>query len=279
MEESTSFIPIARDIPGAEGPCFDKEGRFFMVCPRHGQILQVFEDGTKREHANTGGVPAGLQCDRENRLWVADMKLGLLCVAPDGTVTHVVKEYDGAPMRGCNDCAFDSRGNLYITAPAGSGEGKPEGEIYCRLKDGTMIRLDGGFQFCNGIAVSGDDRLLIVAETFTKTLWAYDIESPGRVANRRPWVVLPGDHRGGPDGLDFDAAGYLLATNWGSGHIEVIAPDGTLAERIPLPFLKPSNVHFGGPDGQWVYVTEHDTNGLWKFHWKRPGQPQYCHQP
>lgn len=270
------FTRIATDIPGAEGPCFDREGHFFMVAPDCGQILRLFPDGSLREHANTGGIPAGLQCDRENYLWVADMRLGILRAAPDGTLTRVVSEYDGAPIRGCNDCAFDSQGNLYFTAPAGSGLGKPEGELFCRTSDGVVHRLDGGFQFCNGLAVTADDQTLIVAETHTKTLWAYELMGPGRVGHRWRWAVLPGEHRGGPDGLDFDAGGYLLATNHGGGHIEVFAPDGRLDERIALPFSKPSNVHFGGDDGQWVYVTEHDQNGLWKFHWERPGQPQYC---
>ncbi len=270
------FTPIATDIPGAEGPCFDCLGRFFMVAPNRGQVLQVGEEGAQREHAVTGGIPAGLQCDRENHLWVADMKLGILRVSPDGAVTPVVTEYAGAPIRGCNDCAFDSTGNLYFTAPAGSGEGRPEGELFCRTVDGQVHRLDGGYQFCNGLAVTADDRTLIVAETMTKSLWAYDIQAPARVGTRRLWAVLPGDHRGGPDGMDFDAAGFLLATNWGGGHIEVFAPDGSLSERIALPFAKPSNVHFGGDGGRWVYVTEHDRNGLWKFRWHRPGQRQFC---
>lgn len=270
------FTRIAVDIPGSEGPVFDLNGTFFMVCPNRGQILNVTEDGVITEVANTGGIPAGLQCDRDNHIWIADMKLGIFRMASDGTLDHVVSEYDGAPIRGCNDCAFDSQGNLYVTAPGGSGPDNPVGEVYCRRADGDVVRLDAGFQFCNGIAVSADDRTLIVAETFTKALWAYDITAPGEITNKRLWAKEPGDLSGGPDGMDFDETGHLLATHWGSGRIEVFNPYGTLVDRIETPFEKPSNVHFGGPDGQWVYVTEHDTDGLWKFHWIRKGQPQYC---
>ena len=81
---------------------------------------------------------------------------------------------------------------------------------------------------------------------------------------------------GGPDGIDFDEAGNLLATNIGASAIEVYAPDGSWLQSIETPFARPSNVHFGGPDGRWVYVTEHTNNALWKFHWIRRGQPQYC---
>lgn len=268
---------IAKDIPGAEGPCFNKNGAFFMVAPNLGQVVRVTDEGDVVEFANTGGIPAGLQCDKDNVLWVADMKLGVLSVTTDGCVHPEIVEFDGKPMRGCNDCAFDSKGNLYITAPAGSSASTPDGEIFCRLADGSVSRLDGGFQFCNGIAVSGDDKLLIVAETLTKTLWAYDIVAPGEVTNRREWGHHP-EGGLGPDGLDFDVQGNLLAAYWGGSSLDVFDPSGELIERVMLPFKAPSNLHFGGEDNRTVYITEHDTNGVWRLTWKHAGQPQLCNR-
>lgn len=270
------FTMIAKDLSGAEGPVFDLHGNFYMVVPWEGLIVRVTDDGAVSQFANTGGIPAGLQCDRRNNLWVADMKLGILKVSPAGEIEPVVSTYEGAPIRGCNDCYFDSRGNLYFTAPAGSDAETPVGELFCRTAAGEVQRLDGGFRFCNGIAVTADDRRLIVAETRTKALWAYDIEAPGVVTSKRLWATLPGDHAGGPDGIEFDEAGHLLATNHGGSAIEVYAPDGRWLESIETPFAKPSNLHFGGEDGRWCYVTEHTNDGLWKFRWRHAGQPQYC---
>jgi gluconolactonase len=272
----TEFVKIAQDLPGAEGPCFDTQCRFYMVVPDRGQLVRVAQDGQVSEFANTGGIPAGLQCDPDDNLWVADMKLGILKVTAQGQIEHVVAEYGGGPMRGCNDCAFDSQGNLYFTAPAGSNAQTPEGEIYCLARDGRVTRLDGGFQFCNGIAVTADDRTLIVAETMTRSLWAYDIVEPGVVAHKRLWSRMPNEQGLGPDGMDFDEAGYLLVAYWGGSAIEVYDPQGHWVDGVVTPFAAPSNVHFGGPDGRWVYVTEHTNNALWKFHWVRQGQPQYC---
>lgn len=270
------FTLIAEGLPGAEGPVFDLKGRFFMVVPDRGLVVRVTDKGEVSTWADTGGIPAGLQCDRENNLWLADMKLGILRLSPRGEIEPMVTEFDGAPIRGCNDLYFDSKGNLYFTAPAGSSAEKPVGEVFCRRADGEVVRLDEGYQFCNGISVTADDHTLIVAETRTKSLWAFDILGPGSVANKRLWAELPGDHNGGPDGVDFDEAGNLLATNIGASAIEVFAPDGSWLQSIETPFARPSNVHFGGPDGRWVYVTEHTNNALWKFHWVRRGQPQYC---
>ncbi len=36
-----------------------------------------------------GGIPAGLQSDKKGHLWVADMRLGILHVTPDGSFEQV----------------------------------------------------------------------------------------------------------------------------------------------------------------------------------------------
>jgi gluconolactonase len=269
---NTRFEKVADGIPGAEGPVFDRAGRFFVVEPFAGKILQIQGGRQKREHANTGGVPAGLAIDARDHLWVADMKLGLLRVSPHGDVDHVATECEGQPIRGCNDLVLDADENIYCTAPAGSNGTERVGELYCWLASSRrLVRLDTGFAFCNGIALTADQRTLIVAETMTKTLWAYDVESRGTVANKRRWATLPGDHHGGPDGIDFDADGNLLATNWGGGSIDVFDPRGALIERVVTPFEKPSNLHFGGDDGCELYVTEHTHDAVWKARWQRSG--------
>jgi gluconolactonase len=269
---SLQFTQIASNMPGAEGPVVDRLGRVFCVEPHAGSVWELLPDGTRREHANTGGVPAGLFVDRHNQVWIADMKLGILRLDPAGKVTPVVTTFEGQPMRGCNDLCISPTDDLYFTAPAGSSAKKPVGEVYSRTREGVVRKLDSGYQFCNGIALSADGRLLIVAETATKKLWAFDITEPGVAVNKRLWATLPGEHNGGPDGMDFDATGLLLATNWGGGAIEVFDKDGKLVERLVTPFDRPSNVHFGGPDGKRLYVTEHSTNGVWTSTWRHAGQ-------
>lgn len=266
---------LAACIAGAEGPCVSRDGRIFMVSPNEGRIIEVLGQERTRDLANTGGVPAGLQLDRNGSFWVADMKLGILRVTMDGMVRDGVREFEGKPIRGCNDLAFDSLGNLYFSAPAGSSLDNPCGEMFCRMANGDVRRLDGGFAFCNGTAVSADDRLLLVAETFTKRLWAYDLVEPGTVGAKRLWSTLTGKHRGGPDGMDFDASGCLVVANWGGGVLEVFRPDGTPSRHLRMPFAKPSNVHFEGPGSRNLLITEHDTHGLWRLDYGAPGQTQY----
>jgi len=274
---TTPLNPVAliKNVKGAEGPCVTRDGRLVMVEPSAGRVLEVLPDGKSATIANTGGVPAGLQLDTNNDIWVADMKKGILRVTLDGQIFEEAVTFQGAPIRGCNDCYFDSKGNLYFTAPAGSNADNPCGEIFCRRKDGAVHRLDNGFAFCNGLAVNHDDSLLIVAETGTKILWGYDIKAAGKVTGKRIWGKLPGDHKGGPDGLDFDKDGNLLAANWGGSSIDVFSPDGALINRLMLPFPSPSNVHFKGPDSTTLLITEHAEQGLWEAEYTTSGQLQF----
>lgn len=56
---------------------------------------------------------------------------------------------------------------------------------------------------------------------------------------------------------------------------QVFGPAGGVPHtRIKMPFLRVSNLHFR-PGSEEVYVTEHDTHGLWKFTWKYKGAKQY----
>lgn len=251
---------------GAEGPVISQDGRIFMVASETGWILEVLiNERATQPLIHTGGIPAGLQVDHNNDLWVADMQRGILRVTLEGQLSPEVTSFMNAPMRGCNDLAFDQKGNLYFTAPAGSSATEKTGEVFCRLREGDVLRLDTGYAFSNGIALSPDDTQLLVAETFTKTIWCYDLPWPGGASNKRRWATLPGDHFGGPDGMDFDPFGNLVCANWGGGHLEVFTPQGNLKSRIALPFERPSNIHFlqDTYETTQILITEHSTHGIW----------------
>jgi len=275
MSTALAFEKIAENIPGAEGPCVTAAGRTFLVAPSEGRILEYCEGRGLRAFVRYDGAPAGLQTDPEGNLWVADMKRGILKVTPDGEIEPVVETFEDHAMRGCNDLAFDSVGNLYFTAPAGSSADNRTGEVFCRLIDGSVLRLAGEFAFSNGIAVSADDRTLIVAETFARSLIAFSLDGPGRIRARKIFAVLSGSHRVGADGMDFDERGRLIATNYGENCLDVLRPDGSLERRVDLPFGRPSNVHFAGPQSHTLLITEHLSNCLWRTTWDCAGQTQF----
>ena len=58
------------------------------------------------------------------------------------------------------------------------------------------MKVATGYLYPNGLAVKhsseGKPQVLIVAETETKSLWAFDITAPGKVTNKHLWGKLPG---------------------------------------------------------------------------------------
>ncbi|ELU00274.1 hypothetical protein CAPTEDRAFT_229059 [Capitella teleta] len=132
---SVEFEKVATGLPGAEGPVFTRNGRFFMVAPfrenekneANGDVVAVDLDAGKWERLcapsfeGCGGIPAGLQSDKFNDLWVADMRHGILKIdTQTGKCKQVARmDSDGQEMQGCNDCIFDHDGTLWVTAPAG----------------------------------------------------------------------------------------------------------------------------------------------------------------
>jgi len=271
MQTDFQFEKMIEKISGSEGPAVDAEDHTLMVSPGKGQVLWI-RDGMAAEIVNTAGTPAGLQIDSEGRVWIADMKHGILRLEKDRTLTRLVTEFEGAPIRGCNDLSLDDLGRLYFTAPAGSGKANHIGEVFWRDEKGGVKRFDQGLSFPNGIAVAADRRWLVYAETFTRKLWRWTLDKSGNPVQRDLFATLPGgDDLLGGDGMDFDAEGFLLATHYGAGEIDVYDPKGNLVEQIKLPFKKPSNVEpFQDGSGRWL-VTEQENSALWRFQWRRGG--------
>ena len=71
------------------------------------------------------------------------------------------------------------------------------GAVYCMTAAGEVVKIDSKYLFPNGIAVQhspeGVPQVLLVAETGTKSLWAYNITGPGQVSKKTLWGKLPGN--------------------------------------------------------------------------------------
>lgn len=249
-----------------------------MVSPSRGEILRIHEDGRSEVFANTSGKPAGLQLHQNGDIWVADMVKGILKVTPDGNVVSLISHFEGKPIRGCNDLIFDSLGNLYFTAPAGSNgsPGGAVGEVFCHSAEGETSLIGSGFAFPNGISINATNDLLVFTETSTHKILAWDLSGPGQAFNFRTWAVLPHtDEKAGGDGMDFDANGHLIATAYSRGTLEIYDGSGQHVKSIALPFKRCSNVHFFNDDSGRLLITEHENQALWILNYGTSGQPQF----
>jgi len=129
----------------------------------------------------------------DGRLLLVSGREGLLLRRErDGSlVTHA--DLHGPAGMGWNEIVVDGRGNVYING--GSG-------ITVLTSDGLLRQVADDIAFPNGMAITPDNSILIIAESYGKKLTAFDIASDGNLSNRRVWADL-GD--GVPDGICIDA--------------------------------------------------------------------------
>src|SRR6185295_2738326 len=98
----------------------------------------------------------------------------------------------------------------------------------------------------NGIVFSADDKVLYV--TNGGTIVAFDVKSPGVLANRRDFATL---EMGNGDGCAVDTEGRLYVTT--NPGVQVFDKAGKYLGLIPTP-RGVISVAFAGPDKKTLYV-------------------------
>ena len=175
-----------------------------------------------------------------------------------------------------NDLAIDSDKGFYFTDPRYGNrdnmETQVEGVYYYHIavpseysgskKPPAIItfrKIDTELTRPNGIVLSPDESILYVADHGANWIYAYDIESPGKVKNKRQFARLNDGKGGGSDGMCGDQQGRLYAT--GHGKVWVFEPTGELAATIAVG-KQTTNCTFGA-DGKTLYITAN--KGLYRI--------------
>jgi gluconolactonase len=248
-----------------EGVVFDRDGNGY--CSHDRTVTRFTLDGTHETWAETGG-PNGhkiladgthLLCDRSHK--------AVLRLSPDGKLlaAAAAKAFDGKPLQGPNDLTLDPRnGGFYFTDPEHSSLENPTGAVYfVDATDGTGVvhLVDQGLAYPNGIVLSPDGKRLYLGESQRNRVHVYDVLAPGKVGPRRLFAELPvADKAAGqidnqPDGMCLDAAGNLYVAHYGMQRVQVLDPSGKLVASLPGGNLTTSNVAFGGPKLDQLFVT------------------------
>jgi sugar lactone lactonase YvrE len=90
--------------------------------------------------------------------------------------------------------------------------GRAPGKIALVTPDGEAREVANGLAFPNGMVVTPDNKMLVVAESSAARLTAFDIEDDGTLSNRRVWADGVG-----PDGICLDADGCIWASSANMG--------------------------------------------------------------
>jgi D-xylonolactonase len=155
-----------------------------------------------------------------------------------------------------NDGKCDARGRFW-GGTMDFAVDKPSGALYCFDAAGRATRaIDLGWIVTNGPTWSLDGRTMFVNDTVQRRVVAYAFDGDtGAIGASREWLVLRRED-GHPDGMTTDAAGRIWIAHWGGACVTCHDPV-TAAElaRIALPTAHITNVAFGGPTMQTLFIS------------------------
>jgi gluconolactonase len=291
---------VCEGLEFPEGPVAMADGSVILTEIMGRRITRVAPDGSKEVLAETGGGPNGAAIGPDGALWITDNggsfswheEMGLVIPGPTppgheggsircldlgtGALETVYDACDGRPLIGPNDLVFDGAGGFWFTDHGcTTDDGRRFGALLYARADGSHIsRQREGLLSPNGVGLSPDGSVVYVADTHLARLWAFDVESPGRLAPPPP--IAPGrviaNLQGYQllDSLAVEAGGKVCVATILNGGITIFDPDGGV-EHVPVADPICTNICFGGEDMMDAWITASGTGRLYRTRWPRPG--------
>jgi sugar lactone lactonase YvrE len=154
-----------------------------------------------------------------------------------------------------NDAAVDPWGHLwagtmrYDEAPGG-------GRLRRVTPDGSHSVVVPDAAVSNGLGWSPDARTMYYIDSPTRRVDRFDVDpTDGSVRDRRPFVTLPDDTPGFPDGMTVDADGCVWVALWDGWAVHRYTPDGRLDRVVEMPVARATACAFGGLQQRDLYIT------------------------
>ena len=161
----------------------------------------------------------------------------------------------------CNDMVVDQHGGAYV---GNFGFNRRAGEQACpttlvRISpDGTPSIAADGLWFPNGMVITPEGDMLVVAETFAHRLTAFDIAVDGSLSNRR---IFFEDSDMYPDGICLDMEGAVWVADPHNNEVVRVLEGGAIQDRISLGDRGAYACALGGPDGRTLYICTNKGSG------------------
>lgn len=246
--EGENWQLVAEGYKFTEAPAIDQDGSVYFVDVPESLILKIGADGKPVVWARDTGNASGLMFGPEGRLYACQSgSKKVVWYDRDARPTVIAEEIAG------NDIMVDRKGGVYVTDMGGN-------QVWYVAPDGSKRVVASGFK-PNGLTLWQDGGTLVVADWDQPHLQTFRVEADGSLKFGEkyygPLQIPSGQAKPGSDGMTVDDAGRLyVATHAG---LQVFDPTGRPCGSILKPQSKfLSNVKFGGPHFDTIYVTLSD---------------------
>lgn len=232
-----------------EGPIANAHGEVFFNDIPASKTFKIGLDGKVTVFITDSKKANGLACGPDGRLFaVASETDQILAYDAQKKATLIAEGFFG------NDIVARHDGGLYVTNP--DGKANTPSKLWFIAKNGEKKVVDTGLKFANGLALSPDQSLLMVAESRTHWIWSYQVQPDGELKfkQRYGWLHVPDNaDDSGADGVRVDREGRLfVATRLG---IQILDQAGRVNAIIPTPNGRIANLCFGGEQFDTVFAT------------------------
>ncbi len=228
-----------------EGPVFADNGDLYFTDIPSNKIIRITADGNEEVFASDTAGANGLMFGPDGKLYACAN--GAKQIVKYDVQTS--KKFIVVSDINSNDLVLMPTGG-YVTDPTND-------KIWHFTYDGKKTEVARDIRFPNGIHTSLDQEFLLVTGTRGRFNTGFQINEDGSLTNRQQFGHL---HRGdldddtGADGVTMDTVGRLYVTT--RMGVQILDQLG----RVHLILEKPgegwlSNATFGGPDGNWLFVT------------------------
>ncbi len=191
-----------------EGPLGTPDGGLYFSDLQKGQrIYRMSAPGAisvVREKTNTTN---GLAYTPKGELIGAESESKrIVRIAADGSYTEITRGNGVTPMMLPNDLIANAKGGIYFTDPGPRPvvAGRKHHVYYLPLGATNAIIVDDHQTRPNGLTLTLDSKMFIVADTVEHVLHAWDVQPDGTLRNRRPFLRLqdiPAGEDSGGDGM------------------------------------------------------------------------------
>lgn len=247
----TAIRPILDGGRYFEGPRWHADRLWFVDCMAR-TLLSLDLSGRCEQHAKfEDDTPCGLGILPDGQLIVLTMFRKRLMRYADGQLS-LYADLSGVATGTIDDMIVDGLGRAYVgdlgfDLPPPPDRGSV-GRIILVLPDGTTRVVADGLRFPNGIAISADNRRLVVAEMDGACLAEYDIAADGGLDFRRRIGTMKS-----PDGICLDREGAVWVAAFNEDAFIRCDRDGAELQRIEVPGRRAIACVTGGPERRTLF--------------------------
>jgi sugar lactone lactonase YvrE len=247
---SSEVLVLMNGIAMGESPRWH-QGRLWFADWGAQQIISVDAAGHSEVMMDTHlDLPFSIDWLPDGRLLlVAGRESLILRKESDGTiVTHA--DLRSISDMGWNEIVVDQHGRAYVN-------GGP-GIVAMVNADGSARQVADNIAFPNGMAITSDNKTLIIAESHGKRLTAFDIDSDGGLSHRRGWADLID---GFPDGICIDTDNAVWYADVPNKRCVRVREGGEVLQTVSVDrgcFA----CMLGGTDGKTLFIVATEWRGM-----------------